>query len=207
MHAFSTENVFNCYSTCPHCGQRAPILIGYFTLIDNMVAFIADPSISRAEKNFLVSMARSVAEQTTTPSDAIEALANQNKVSAALFREWLNTGINFVGCMAAVGAFLLTYQDHRGNEPLSEVATSKFEEILRTQPQSNAPSRTAPVYSSRPNARPRFLAPLASERPTGRPSNFQPGTKKSQAQTPQAETKNENRSARRARLAQERKNR
>lgn len=176
-------------SSCPRCGGMADVLEGYTTLIRGVVTFVESPRHEIAEKQLLFQTAKEVGAGRVRAKDAVRDLEGQSPDGGRLLREWATFGLTIVATMAAVGSFLLSYQQSKGNAPLEEMATQKFEEVICTQPQPD-------MRSYRP-------AP-SGIRPVAMPSNAQPGIEERNSATARPEPPKENRKARRARIKKER---
>lgn len=184
-HLISRGNV----TSCPRCLGSAPVLDGYGSIIDGMVAFITSPSHPLEDKKLLIDAAIAVSKRQIKAPEAVKNVSAKNEDAGRLLREWVTLGLTFISTMATVAAVILAYSDSRGNEPLEELATKKFDEILVTQPQ--------------PDLRPYSLLTQSTTNDTPDLSS-KPNPKGSQRRTAEPKAPNENRKMRRARIKKNR---
>lgn len=191
FQAMRGMTVRDCTSDCPRCRAIAPVLNGYTVLIDGIVTFIRSPDYSRETKEALINTARSVARGEVRAAEASRSLDRKSEAAGKILREWIVVGSTFVGAMAAAATFLLTYFESGKNEPPEQPAMETVDSYLRKEPQRDKRITLGPIASLRP---PSFLG-------------SQHNTKQGQANRTSPDAPNENRKARRARIAELKKER
>ncbi|ABL71810.1 hypothetical protein [Paracoccus denitrificans] len=128
----SVTNAFvelNIKVPCQRCGTFTPAIDGAFSVIGDAIKVFSssDFTIETLEKlNIAVEDLR---RRRITPDEARASLAKHSPALAEQFGRWAKFGLNFIGCMAAVGSFVLAYlQYDRPNRDVLDVAMERFEE-------------------------------------------------------------------------------
>lgn len=169
---------------CPRCGSIAGVLNGYIDLIKGVATFIMSPEHPRELKEELIAAARSAARDEVLTGVAAKLLEQKNPTAGEIIRSWGMFGFTGLAALATAATFLLGYYESGKNEPPEQAVMEEIDRFLTTEPQ--------PQYK-------------IVDTPAPSPSTLQPHPKKRQRNGAEGRSPNENRKARRARLAKVKK--
>lgn len=180
-------------ASCPRCWSSAPVLDGYYEILEDAVRLVQQPDFTRETAKALALEAQKLQRNTAEAQAASGRIRKTHPAAADRFALWSSIGANFAVAMATVVSALLVHMENRANAPLMERAVEALEDFSRHQPQPDLRAHrlsVAPTTSIRPTARPHSKEKLRVDHP-----------KQSDCQAATPEPKLENRRIRRAKRA------
>lgn len=173
-----TLRVENCHQNCPKCFRFADILTGTFEHIENGIRLIDGPDDSKRAIELLQRAIDDIRSMQFPKDQVLANLRSKSPEAAKALQGWLGLGIAFAGLVLAAVTAYADWKDRQSNESKEQVIERAYSEFLE-----NHADEQGRIDLTRPPAKPLFHKPA------------------------DVVAKQENRQVRRAKRAEDRRNR